>query len=192
VASGQQVRVRTRTPTAMRCLYTRRELGMPVDDVRVVDVEPLTRELLLRAVETAPLHLASPVEAALVTLLMAQLATDPTTPLHLPWPRDDRASRLADRVIAEPASSLRDAVAGAGASRRTLERRFRSETGMTLAAWRRRARLLAAIGLMSDGATVTQAATTVGYATSSAFTTAFRAELGSSPRRFMAADRSGR
>jgi AraC-like DNA-binding protein len=120
-------------------------------------------------------------------LLMDQLRAERTTALHLPFPVDTRAKQLADLLVADPGAALGRASDQVGASRRTLERLFAAETQMSLAGWRRRARILAAIALMSDGRSVTRSAMAVGYATPSSFVTAFRSELGATPRNYMAA-----
>lgn len=72
----------------------------------------------------------------------------------------------------------------AHASVRTLERLFRAETGLSLGAWRRRARVIHAMELLADGATVTTAGLATGYATTSAFVQAFRREVGVTPGSF--------
>jgi len=52
---------------------------------------------------------------------------------------------------------------------------------MTVHQWRTHARLQASIALLSDGHTVARVADRVGYATPSAFVTAFRRATGSTP-----------
>jgi AraC-like DNA-binding protein len=185
VGDGTRVRVRSGRPSAVRCLYLDAALGAVPASIRVVDVPPLARELILHAVAVSPLGLESPVESALVTLLIDQLTSLPAASLRLPLPTDQRAADLAERLISRPADPLDTAAAGVAASRRTLERLFKRETGLTLAGWRRRARALAAIERMSDGATVTSAGAEVGYATPSSFVAAFRAEIGTTPQAFM-------
>jgi AraC-like DNA-binding protein len=86
----------------------------------------------------------------------------------------------------DPALSL-DAIATAvGASRRTLERSMRSETGMSLGQWRQRAQLLRALELLAAGGPVTQVGAAVGFSTPSAFIASFRRVLGTTPARFFA------
>lgn len=175
-------------PVALRTLYFRHGLvGLP-GRTAVVNVPPLVRELVLHAAREAPLHLERPEHAAVVTLLRQQLALLPEAPLQLPWPTDPEARRLADRLAADPSSSapVAELAAEVGAGRRTLERRFVAETGLSIGRWRTRARLLEALRLLAGGATTTGAAVAVGYATPSAFAAAFRRELGTSPRRFTA------
>ena len=101
-------------------------------------------------------------------------------------PADARARRAAERMRAEPGEALDlGAVARhAGASVRTLERLFRAETGLSLGAWRQRARLVHAIVLLADGASVTQAGFAVGYAGTSAFVAAFRRAAGVTPGKY--------
>ncbi len=185
VGDGSLVRVVTRKPTAVRCLYLRASLGVVPGSIRVINVSALTRELLLHAVDSCPLNLDSPADAALVTLLAEQLGARSEDPLRLPLPVDSRARLFADHVIGAPADPLSVAVASAAASRRTLERVFKVETNMALGAWRRRARVLAAVEAMANGSSVTSAALAVGYATPSSFVAAFKLELGVSPRVFM-------
>src|SRR5262249_32489254 len=72
----------------------------------------------------------------------------------------------------------------AGASRRTLERVFQKETGMSVGRWRQQARLLHAMRLLARGERVTAIALEVGYESSSAFIAAFSAALGTTPGRY--------
>lgn len=75
-------------------------------------------------------------------------------------------------------------------SRATFLRRFVRETGMTAGAFLTRARMMAAAELLSTSdATVASVAGQVGYQSESAFSRAFRAELGTTPARFRRGDR---
>ncbi|MFP4513915.1 MAG: helix-turn-helix domain-containing protein, partial [Acidimicrobiales bacterium] len=123
-------------------------------------------------------------DQALLTVLLDQLDGLPSAPLQLPTPVDPRARDVATALLDDPAVSLGHVARSVGSSRRTLERRFRAETAMTLAAWRRRARLLRALELLADGTSVTTTAMTVGYATPSSFVASFKAELGTTPGTF--------
>jgi AraC-like DNA-binding protein len=91
--------------------------------------------------------------------------------LHEDPARDEGIARLA-----------RDA----GASVRTLQRVFRDETGMRFVEWRQRLRLLHAITLLEQGATVTAAGAAAGYASTSAFIAAFRQQMGTTPGSYRA------
>lgn len=185
VPSGTQVRIETARRVAVRCLYVRSDLGMLDAEVRVASLAPLTRELLMHAVVMAPMRLETAEENALMTLLAERLANEPTAQLHLPLPSDRVARDLALRVMKEPAVDLAQHLEAANAGRRTLERRFKSETQMSLGQWRRRARVLAAVGMLGQRESVTSVAMAVGYSSPSSFVSAFRAELGLPPREFM-------
>jgi len=118
-------------------------------------------------------------------LLTHRLATEPDAPLHLALPVDPVAKDVASRIMSAPAVSLEHQLRAANASRRTIERSFKAETLMSLGQWRRRARILAAVTMLAQGDSVTQAAIAVGYASPSSFVSAFRSELGSAPRAFL-------
>src|SRR5262249_53120599 len=152
----------------------------------VVVVAPLLRELILHTIETGPLRRAVPEHRRLAAVLRDQLRILPSVPLELPMPRDGRAQGIALRLRDEPAdNSPVDAIARrAGASRRTLERIFRKETGMSLGEWRQQARLLHAMRLLAGGEPVTSTAFEVGYESTSAFIAAFSRVLGTTPGRY--------
>jgi AraC-like DNA-binding protein len=106
--------------------------------------------------------------------------------LQLPTPRDDRARRVASLLRDAPDTTLPVGALArrAGASRRTIERLFVRDTGMTIAEWRRRLRLLHAVRLLAEGEPVTAAALAVGYSSVSAFIAVFKKEFGNTPARY--------
>ena len=181
--SGVAHRIVTDGRVRVRSLYLAAELLPDPGPCRAVDVTPLVRELVLHLVARAPLWLDDPADERQVRVLADLLPGLPDASLHLPLPRDDRARRVADAIVADPggAPAIDVLAHEAGASRRTLERIFRAETGMGLARWRTRARVLHAVRLLSAGTPVTRVAVEVGYATPSAFGAAFRHELGTTP-----------
>ena len=158
-------------------------------ECRVVQVAPLLRELILRAVERAGLDSRAPHDARLIGLLEDEIETamavSEDSPLVLPMPGDERALALARRVLEDPSSDHRvEALAKLhGLSRRTLERRFREDTGMSFGMWRQKARLLDSIRLLADGSSVTETALECGYSSLSAFIAAFKGTFGHTPGR---------
>jgi AraC-like DNA-binding protein len=106
-------------------------------------------------------------------------------PLQLPLPRDPRALRLADRLLADPAmpAELPELARAAGASARTIQRLFLSETGLPFSRWRQRLRLLRGATMLGSGLSVTEAGLEAGYAGTSAFIAAFRKHFGVTPSR---------
>jgi len=185
--------VRMQGRVAVRTLYLR-SAGLLPPRTLAVDVPPLLRELILHAVRSCPLERARADHQRIVDMIGDQLAVAPHPPLQLPLPHDGRALRLARAMMANPeqAGALNRLAAGVGASRRTLERLFLAETGMTIGQWRGRLRLVLAVEQLAAGRPVTAVASAVGYATPSAFTAMFRAQLGDPPRRYLELSRDRR
>lgn len=185
---GTPFRVVLHGRVSVRSRYFRRELAAMPGELRAVNVPPLLRELILHAIRLAPLDLGVAEHARLVGVLIDQLRALPQVPLQLPMPRDPRARLVADLLAARPDDErdLDQLADGAGASRRTLERLFRAETGLTIGQWRQRSRLVHALRLLAGGDSVTAVARAVGYSTPSAFGAMFRTELGVSPARYFA------
>jgi AraC-like DNA-binding protein len=65
-------------------------------------------------------------------------------------------------------------------SERSFTRRFQAELGISPAAWRTRARLLAAVPLLRE-LTVTEVSSRLGYSSPAAFTAAFSRIFGLAP-----------
>lgn len=149
-------------------------------------MSPLLRELILYAIGQGPLHTDREEHGRLIGFLIDQLRVLPVVPLELPMPRDPRALRVAERLRENPGEAVDlDSVArSAGASRRTLERLFRSETGISLGRWRQQARLLEAMRLLARGEPVTSIALEVGYESPSAFIASFSNAFGTTPGRY--------
>jgi len=104
----------------------------------------------------------------------------------LALPRDPRLQRVALEIFSHPADtrSLAEWAARAAMAPRTLARRFQAETGMTLGAWRQRARLMQARERLAAGHSVTAVALDLGYDNISAFIAMFRRETGLTPGRY--------
>jgi AraC-like DNA-binding protein len=175
---------------AMRTLYLRPRLARELPrHCCVVSVSPLLKELILHACNYPTLKTKITWQRHLIEILVDQLKTIQTVPLQLPNPSDPRALRVTHAVQADPSGrqSLSIVCKAAGASRRTIERLFQAEVGMTLGKWRQQLRLMHAMQLLADGAKVTYAAMEAGYSTPSAFISMFRKSLGNTPARFFVA-----
>ena len=177
-------------PVSMRTIYLQPRLSKSLPcDCCTVNVPPLLRELILEAVRRESLDRSVPAEARLIGVMLDQIEALPVAPLQLPMPRDPRAARVATLLKEDPAESrpLAQIARKAGASARTVERLFRSETGMAFSKWRQRLRLLHALRLLASGEPVINVALEAGYASPSAFVAMFRRELGTTPSRYHAA-----
>lgn len=188
VPAGYAVRIEATREVALRSLYLRETRRAPrLGGCRAIDVSPLLRELILHVVAQGALRRGDPAHVRLAGVLLDQLALLPAAPLELPEPRDPRARRAAERVRAagrrlDAARVARDA----GASRRTLERLFVAETGLSFGRWIERATLLAALARLAAGEPVGAVAAACGYSTASAFGAMFRRALGTTPGRYFA------
>lgn len=152
----------------------------------VVGVPPLLRELVLHAITRGQLRGDVPEHRHVIDLLLDQLRVLPAVALELSMPRDDQALRVAHRLRENPGegASVEQLARAAGASRRTLERLFQQETGMSLGRWRQQARLLHGMRLLAHGERVTSVASEVAYESTSAFIAAFSSVLGITPGRY--------
>lgn len=124
---------------------------------------------------------------ALYALLRHEIKSAKDVPLSLIMPLDKRIRSFAEAALNDPGNirSVEAWLTGAAASRKTLERLFVSETGMSPSRWLRHTRILHAVSLLANGEKVTTIAMDMGYESSSAFTYMFRQTLGVSPREFV-------
>lgn len=107
-------------------------------------------------------------------------------------PADLRLEGLLDELRADPGRtpSLDDLARRAGMSRRSLTRHIRARTGGSLGDWLRRLRLARAQDLLAAGAQgLEDVAERSGFPDSQALRSAFRTELGLTPRQWLARQR---
>lgn len=179
--------VRTVAKALMRSLYIAPEaLPFAVARCKVVEVSPLARELILAFSRFPPDYDAKGAQGRLGRVLVDVLGGLPEVALSLPLPRDARLTGLCAAWLAKPETGCSQAGLAdkAHLSGRTLSRLFRRETGLSVRQWCLRARLLSALPALERGESVTAVALDAGYASTSAFIAAFKAQLGSTPGEF--------
>jgi len=178
-----------RGPVTMFNTYIRpqaaRHLGLP-QQCEVLDVSPLLRHLLEKAVEIPARYALNGRDGYLMGLLQHEIAQMPVLPLCAPLPGEPRLAQACQRFLAAPSLDIGiDTMAAhAGMSRRTFTRQFREHTGISYLQWRQQACLLAAIVRLGNGESVTRAAVELGYSSPSAFATVFKQVLGEVPSRY--------
>ncbi len=174
-------------PVSLRTLYLLPSLDKSLPDrCRVVAISPLLRELILRIVELDTLSIRRAAHAHLISVLLDHLQVMESDPIYLPLPRDGRAKRIA-ALLQKDASekrSLAELSKIAGASKRTIERIFKLETGLGFGKWRQQLKLGHALRLLAGGDAVTTVAMDVGYDSISAFISAFRMTFGKTPGQY--------
>jgi AraC-like DNA-binding protein len=154
----------------------------------VINISSLLRELILHACTFPRLHQRVRRERHVIELVLDQLQIVQSIPVQLPQPRDPRAKRLVKKLLENPADQrpLCELAAECGAGKRTMQRLFTEETGMSFGEWRQRWRLVSAMQRLAAGESVTTVALDVGYSTTSAFISMFRKHLGTTPTRYLA------
>jgi AraC-like DNA-binding protein len=172
----------------MRSLYVNDvwAAAMPASCV-VLNVTPLLRELVVRAVALPADYDVNGDEGLLMQLLMAEIRRLSRCALDLPLPESRDLRALCERILAD-LSTRRPCdfdAATMKTSTRTLYRRFLKETGITFARWKQQARLLESVRRLAEGVPVTTVALDLGYESASAFSTMFRRSLGVAPRAFL-------
>ncbi|MGE0564937.1 MAG: helix-turn-helix transcriptional regulator [Pseudolabrys sp.] len=151
----------------------------------LAEISGLLRELILALQKEPPDYDEAGRGGAVARLILDELTRLNERPLDVPMPRDPRALRVA-RALLDDCRIDHDLdrwADDAGASRRTLARLFRAETGLGFAEWRARLRAIDGLARLSDGASVAETAAAVGYASPSAFSAMIHRTLGAPPRR---------
>jgi AraC-like DNA-binding protein len=171
-------------------------------DIRMLDVEfplcaalprepsifavtPLVREVLLALTDERPYGAHS--RNRLCEVVVDELTDLRAEPLHLPEPTDPRLRAVTDLLHADPgdSSSLGQLGRRIGSSERTLARLFREELGMSFHQWRTLLRIQHSLIHLTDGMSVIETATQLGWANPTSFIEAFTAILGQTPGRFL-------
>ncbi|AMB88405.1 AraC family transcriptional regulator [Pseudomonas agarici] len=167
-------------PSALRTWAPER----PLDYVFAVAVTPLLRELIATSfkedISSAKAELAA-------RLILHELSETPDLPVFLPMPTGMIARRVADLALADSRMHLgvSDLAHRAATSIRTVSRMFPVETGLTFKVWRQRARIALAIDRLSAGDSISRVAADVGFASTAAFSFAFRQVTKMTPTAFL-------
>lgn len=158
----------------------------------VYGVSPLLKQLLEEAIDLPALYDIDQRAGRLMSLLVAEIAAMKRLSLHAPLPNDARLARACQKLFDGPSLTIDLDIMAAEAcmSRRSFTRRFRAQTGASFAEWRQQVCLLAAIARLSAGEPVTQIALALGYASPSAFSSAFHRAMGETPSRYIKTRRS--
>lgn len=169
---------------AMRTLYLKPQMAREMPrSCCVVNVSTLLKELILYACSVGKLKSNVKWQGHLIAVILRQLQAVQAIPLQVPHLSDTRLVRIAEILVKDPGDgrTLTQLCRAAGASKRSIERLFQKEAGMTFAKWRQQLRLMQGMRLLAEGAKVTHAALESGYSTPSAFIFMFRKALGTTP-----------
>lgn len=173
----------------MKSLYIDGAFTMPgTTGSCVLRVTPLMRELVREAAGFPVAYPTQGYENDLIGLLLHTLTRLEREPVHLPWPTDPQLAGLCNHLYEHPDNIAPTSALAAqvSMSQRTLDRRFRKETGMSLKHWRLQLRMLKAVELLNTDMPVTSIALELGYGSLSAFSLMFREKAGISPKKYRA------
>ncbi|KVP72622.1 AraC family transcriptional regulator [Burkholderia ubonensis] len=180
--------VATRDCVAFHSLYLDEAIaGDGFDDTcRILCMTPLLRELVVATAELPVNYDEAGPDGALVCLIADRIQRLRPAPLTVPLPRDARLLKIARALHADPgdARSLDAWGQQVGATRRTLSRLFRHDTGLSFTEWRQAVRLQAALPLLEGGEAVGAVAARLGYDSTSSFIGLFQQKFHVTPGAF--------
>ena len=183
--AGVEHAIRMDSDVEMRSLYfeTARARRSP-RQCEVIFVTPLLRELVVRAMDIAPLYDERGPEGRVMRLIVDEIAAARAEPMSLRMPADPRLRKLCERVLGDLSATAPIATLGreVGLSERSVIRLFPRQTGSSFGRWQQQARLLRAFALLDQGLGVTRVAMELGYASPAAFSKMFRRHMGAPPR----------
>jgi AraC-like DNA-binding protein len=176
----ERVELTVRQRADIRVLYTR---GRAEQRLRCVQITPVLAAIIERFVERGYLDPQIARDRRMLAVAADEYdgLVSPQTTLMMAHPPDPTIRSATSLWMDHPAPSLEETAYAIGCSVRTLQRAFSTRAGTGAATWRRRCAIIAALMMISAGATVTSAALDTGYATASAFIQACRREFGRTP-----------
>ncbi len=154
------------------------------------EISSLLRELIAFVCRKGIINSDTDEHRNLIAFLTFQVRKLRRFPLMIPMPSDQRAKRLASRLIDNPGTnqSLANLCEECGSSLRTMQRVFSQEIGMPLSRWRNQVVMVHAIQLLASDRTVTQVSLELGFESASAFIFSFRKFFGVSPGQYRSSD----
>ncbi|MBT2334484.1 helix-turn-helix transcriptional regulator [Variovorax paradoxus] len=156
-------------------------------ECRVIEVEPLLRELILALSEQD----AEPGDAgryrSLCSLTLAELRRAPSLPLGIALPKERRLRAFCESFLNDPAldRSLASLAHEAGASVSTIHRLFRQGIGSSFSDWRQQVLLARALTLAAKGMSMGQISDELGYSSASAFSAMVMRLVGVPPSKLL-------
>ncbi|MGY4330863.1 AraC-like DNA-binding protein [Bradyrhizobium sp. LB1.3] len=174
--------------TRLRTLYIEPgACGALPDRTTVVQINPLMRELLSAIVGRPREYEEEGADGRLIDVILDQIAVSRVLPLNLPIPISAPLRAVAMEILERPMGGpdLHGLSNSLHMSTRTLQRQFKSETGLSLRSFRRQAKLLKALELLSARTPVSRISDQLGFGEPSAFISMFRAAYGVTPGRYL-------
>ena len=175
-------------PAALRAWAVRApqntQLSTQLSRAFALRVTPLLRSLLN---ESVAMDAASDKAELVARLMLHELRAMQDAPTFLPLPTSPVGQRLVALAIADHRNllGLGELAWQAATSVRTVTRLFPKETGLTFKAWRQRARIVRGMEQLAQGDAPSKVARDTGFASTAAFSCAFRQVTAMTPTAFM-------
>lgn len=184
IPGGVTHEIRMVGAVATRSIYIEPNATANVPDrCRVVGISRLLHTLLVEAVDLPVAYESDARAGHIMALILHEITSLAELPLCVPFPADGRLAKRCRQFLEAPsANDTIDSWATAlHMSRRAFTRMFRHQTGLSFAAWRQQACLVAALPRLLAGESVTSVAIGLNYGSPSTFTTMFKRILGAAP-----------
>ncbi len=186
--SGCQHSVSTEYGAELKSLYINATYQqLPTDKSLVLKISPIIKALITEVSTFDVKYSTSGYEAQVISLMLSTLPRLKHVTDHLPWPTSVELLKMCNQLYEQPGGKQTTQMLAEhlAMSKRTLERKFHRETGMTIQAWSLRLRFLKAIELLTAGHSITNIALDLGYSSPSPFIYMFRNISGMSPREYI-------
>lgn len=156
----------------------------PLDRAFTLLVTPLMQALLKAAFAADTTAAKADLVARLILHELTETAPAPT---FLPLPTSPVGLRVADLALGDKQNRLdaKELASRAATSVRSVSRLFPVETGLTLKAWRQRARIVQAMAQLARGTTIARVSAEFGFASTASFSAAFRQVTAMTPTTFL-------
>jgi AraC-like DNA-binding protein len=153
---------------------------------RLFSSSQLLFAVVRRTLAWSPPQTLSPAQKRLITVLRDEILQPGKESLRLPIPKEKRLAKVAHTLLDDVTDdwALDEWSRFAGMSRCAFMRVFSAQVGMTFGRWRQQARLFAALEMLAEGKSVTEAAVAVGYDSVNVFIEMFRTMMGTTPQRY--------
>lgn len=176
---------------SMRSLYIDEKLtGLCPPKPYVLQITPLLRELIMAVFAMGNEYADDSPQDRLMQVILDQIVAQPKLELSLHLPTDPRLLRITNALMDDPANklTLEEWATIAGASKRTLNRLFGKQTGLSFQQWRQQLRLQRGVELLVAGESVSRIALDLGYENASAFIAMFRRCFGVTPGKYLSSN----
>lgn len=187
IPGGHYHQVSNETATQTRNLYVDPTFSVREnsDKVIMLKMSSLMREIILKLTQSTETLTRSRIHN-LGLVALDELDSLEALELYIPSGRDPRLQRLISMIVNQPEQSplLEQLATQVGASVRTIERLFKTETGLTFRQWRSRFRLMNSLEKIAQGHNTTLVAHELGYSSVSSFIASFKKLFGCTPQEY--------